>query len=308
MGGSIFGLNKLLSISMANIPTNKEIVDHFELVASTVDFEVIEKPARNPNWKRSNENIMGRIKRRGILRVGVYINSMPFVFYNSDHELVGMGVDMAHQLASDLGVTLEFVPIKTGKIIPWLKGDYYDIVMSDIFLSSEYAQQIKLSNSYMEVSLAVLTKVENKTLDSFKDAMALDSFTLAYFVRKEIAQDYISYFPRAGLYDIPDYDSLFTTQPDSIQIDGLITSAERASAWTVIHPDYKVVNPLPYHLYNPLVFPLAKDDVWQEYVNRWIDYRTKDGTIDKMYKQWILGKEFKKDTESWSIYRNVLEF
>ena len=305
--GGVFGLNKLLSISMANIPTNKEIVDEFELISPPILTTLVEKPVRNPNWLRSTENIMGRIKRKAKLRVGVYMNSMPFVFYNSNDKLVGMGVDLATLLAHDLKVELEFVPIQHNKLIPWLKKDYYDIVMSDIFLSSEYAQQIKLSKSYMEVSLAILTKKENETLSSFELATAQDSFTLAYFVRREIAQDYISFFPQAGLFDIPDYDSLFSYN-DSIKIDGLITSAERAAAWTVYHPEYKVVNPLPYHLYNPLVFPVAGDEVWQEYVNRWIDFRTKDGSVDKMYQQWILGKPYRKQTETWSIYKDVLGY
>jgi Na+/H+-dicarboxylate symporter len=87
---SIWGLNKLLSVSMANIPTNKEIIDHFELIAPEVNDTLIMVPARNPNWLRSTENVLGRIKRRGALRVGVYLNSMPFVFTNSDTQQSGV--------------------------------------------------------------------------------------------------------------------------------------------------------------------------------------------------------------------------
>lgn len=309
MGGSIFGLNKILDKSMGSIPTNAEILDSFELVNHTVDYTVIDKPTRNPNWLRKSENIMGRLKRRNKLRVGYYPNSMPFAFENSKGELVGFGVDMAHQLATDLGVTLEFVPIEKGKIVAWLNKDYYDIVMSDIFLSSEYAEQMSLSKSYMEISLALLTKNDYNDLNTFESASALDSFTIAYFVRKEIAEDYVSFFPQAGLYDIANYDSLFSiSDTDSIQIDGLLTSAERASAWTVSHPDYKVVNPLPYHLYNTLVYPLANDEVWREYINRWIDFRKNDGTFDRAYKQWILGKEYRQDTGVWCIYNDVLGY
>jgi ABC-type amino acid transport substrate-binding protein len=302
MGGSIWGLNKVLSISMANIPTNQEIVNEFQLISKPVAY-TITTPKRNPNWLRSSENILGRMKRRGILRVGYYENSMPFVFENDSGNLVGFDIDMAHQLARDLDVSLEFVPITTGKLIPWLKADYYDIVMSDVFLSSEYAKEIMLSKSYMEVSLALLTKNEFNSFNSFQEAIALDTFTLGYFVRKEIAQDFISYFPKGGIVGMDSYDSLFSdSYTDSLKMDALLTSAERASAWTVFHPDYKVVNPLPYHMYNSLVFPLATDEVWREYVNRWIDYREKDGTIQRMYDQWILGKEYRQSTASWSVW------
>jgi ABC-type amino acid transport substrate-binding protein len=250
---------------------------------------------------------MGRMKRRGILRVGYYENSMPFAFRNDSNLLVGFDVDLAHKLASDLGVNLEFVPIQKGKLASWLEKDYYDIVMSDIFLSSEYAKNMMLSNSYLEVSLALLTKNNNSDLDNFESAIALDTFTIAYFIRNEIAQDYVTYFPNAGIYDIDNYDSLFSeSYTDSLQIDALLTSAERASAWTVFHPDYKVVNPLPYHMYNSLVFPLANDYVWRNYINRWIDFRKNDGTFERIYQQWILGNEFRQKEEYWSLYQDLL--
>ena len=304
-GGSIFGLNKVLTHSMANIPTNEEIVNEFELISTPVNDTIISKPSRNPNWLRSTENIMGRMKRRGTLRVGYYPNSMPFTFTNSSGNLVGYGIDLAHQLAGDLSLSLEFVPIDNGKLIPWLKKDYYDIVMSDIFLSSEYAEQMMLSKSYLDVSLALLVEKEFEGLNSFASANLLDTFTIAYFVRNEIAQSYVSFFPKAKLFPIENYDSLYVLK-DSIKIDGLITSAERASAWTVLHSDYKVVNPLPYHLANSLVFPIANDEVWRQYIDRWIDYRKNDGTFDRIYQQWILGKEFRQKEETWSVYKNVL--
>ncbi len=308
MGGSIFGLNKLLEKSMAGIPTNAEIMDNFQLINPQVNYEII-KPAKNPKRLRRSENIMARIKRTNQLRVGYYPNSMPFVFENSKGRFVGFGVEMAHQLAFDLGVELQFVPIEKGKLVEWMNQDYFDIVMSDIFLSSEYAEQMSLSKSYMDISLALLTKGENNELNTFESASTLDSFTIAYYIRKEIAEDYITFFPHAGLYDIADFESLFAiSDSDSVHIDALLTSAERASSWTITHPDFKVVNPLPYHLNNTLVYPIARDDVWREYINRWIDYRTKDGTYERVYQQWILGKEYRKDTKAWSVYHDVLGF
>ena len=76
---------------------------------------------------------------------------------------------------------------------------------------------------------------------------------------------------------------------------------------TVINPEYKVVNPLPYHINNALVFPLAKDNVWRGYIDKWIDFREKDGTFDKIYDQWILGNPHQEKTKKWSILDNVIK-
>ena len=47
--------------------------------------------------------------------------------------------------------------------------------------------------------------------------------------------------------------------------------------------------------------------MWRRYIDKWIDFRTNDGTFQRIYDQWILGKEFKKDQKTWSIYDNILK-
>jgi len=320
---SIFGMHKLLKRSMQNIPTNEEIINRFELISPQQDFVVLEKPKKNPNRKWRGENTLSRIKRRDKIRIGFYKNSVPFSFLNKDSLLVGYGINLAHQLASDLGVSIEFVPVKHGQLIAEMKNDYFDIIMSDIFLSSRYAEEIELSKPYLNVSLALLTKKDNILFDDFDTTTKLDTFTISYFERKEIAKEFLSYFPNGASYPLNSYDEIFELKKrdsinlDSIQLDSVklktikidahLTSAERAAALTVFYPGYKVVNPLPYHLSNALVFPIAKDEVWRRYINNWIDFRTQDGTFQRVYDQWILGKEFKKQESKWSIYENIIK-
>ena len=80
-----------------------------------------------------------------------------------------------------------------------------------------------------------------------------------------------------------------------------MTSAERASDLTILHPDYKVVNPLPYRMFNSLVFPVANDLTWLNYINRWVKVRKNDGTFDRVYRQWILGIEDRVEEPTWSV-------
>lgn len=314
---SIFGMNQLLKRSMKNIPTNVEIINRFQLISPERPYQVFEKSGRNPNPKWRGENTLSRIKRRGKLRVGFYKNSLPFVFRNSNGKLVGYGVDLAHQLASDLGVSIEFVPVDSGKLIYEINHDYFDIIMSDIFNSSRYAEEMELSKPYLKISLALLTRKDTVKFDDFDTTVKLDTFTISYLERREIASEFLSYFPKGGTYPVKDLDEFFhqeklepirrdSARVDSVKIDAHLTSAERASSLTVFHPNYKVVNPLPYHLNNALVFPLANDPVWKKYVDNWIDFRKNDGTFDRIYKQWILGQEYKKEKETWSFYEDVI--
>ncbi len=305
---SIFGMNKLLEKSMENIPTNQEIINRFHLISPEQPYIVLKKSKKNPNRKWRGENTLSRIKRRNKIRIGYYKNSLPFAFLNKDSLLVGYGIDLAHQLAKDLEVSIEFAPIDIGLLITELNQDHFDIVMSDIFLSSRYAEEMELSKPYLNVSLALLTAKDSTKFDDFKTTIKLDTFTISYFERSEIANEFLSYFPKGGSYSIANPEDFFKRKEnDSIRIDAHLTSAERAAAITVYHPGYKVVNPLPYHLNNALVFPIAKDEVWRRYIDKWIDFRTNDGTFQRIYDQWILGKEFKKEHKKWSIYENIIK-
>jgi hypothetical protein len=264
-------MNMFLKKSMQNIPTNQEIINQFKLISAEQPFVILKKTERNPNKKWRGENTLSRIKRRGKIRIGYYKNAMPFSFFNKDSILVGYGIDLAHRLAKDLEVSIEFVPIGIDLLISELDQDYFDIVMSDVFLSSKYAEEMELSKPYLHVSLALLTKRENKNFDSFETTIKLDTFTISYFQRGEIANEFLSYFPNGGSFSITSPKQFFNPKPnDSIKIDAHLTSAERAAAMTVYMPNYKVVNPLPYHLNNALVFPIARDDV-RETIYRQLD-------------------------------------
>ncbi len=307
-GVSVYGMNMLLAKSMENIPTNIEIVNRFKIISPQQPYKILKDAKRNPNRKWKGENTLSRIKRRGTIRIGFYEDAMPFSFYNSDSLLVGYGIDLAFQLATDLDAKIEFVPIKQGELIKDIKSDYIDIMMSDIFISGRYAQELELSKPYLNVSLALLVPKDNDKFDNFKSAIKLDTFTVSYFEREEIAHEFLSFFPNGGAYEIHNFNQFFKQrEEDSIHLDAHLTSAERASALTIFHPDYKVVNPLPYHISNALVFPVATDDVWVRYVDKWIDYRTKDGTFDKIYDQWILGHEHRKKEKPWSFYDDVIK-
>ena len=56
-------------------------------------------------------SVLDRIRQRGVVRVGYFEDSLPYAFFNRHGELVGFDVEMALQLARDLDVTAELVPI-----------------------------------------------------------------------------------------------------------------------------------------------------------------------------------------------------
>ena len=92
-------------------------------------------------------------------------------------------------------------------------------------------------------------------------------------------------------------------------LDGLVFAAERGSAWTLMYPKFSVVIPEPDLVKVPLAYPIGGgDQVFVRFINTWIELKRKDGTLDGLYKYWILGQEAVPKQPRWSIIRNVLHW
>jgi ABC-type amino acid transport substrate-binding protein len=92
-------------------------------------------------------------------------------------------------------------------------------------------------------------------------------------------------------------------------VDAVLFPAERGSAWTLMYPAYSVVVPEPGIVKVPLAYPIARrDQAFAAFVNTWIDLKKKDGTMDAVYRYWILGQNPSARVPRWSIIRDVLHW
>ena len=103
------------------------------------------------------------------------------------------------------------------------------------------------------------------------------------------------------------YRHLFEQEEE--EMDALVTFAEIGAAWTLLYPTYQVVVPRQIDKIIPLGYALAfGDQEMLEFMNRWIDLKKKDKTIEKIYNHWILGKDATQKEPRWSIIRDVLHW
>jgi hypothetical protein len=95
----------------------------------------------------------------------------------------------------------------------------------------------------------------------------------------------------------------------SPDVDGVALPAERGSAWTLIYPAFTVVVPEPGTVKVPLAYPIARQDRgFGAFVNTWIELKQKDGTLDALFRYWILGQERGAQRPRWSVIRDVLHW
>ena len=59
----------------------------------------------------------------------------------------------------------------------------------------------------------------------------------------------------------------------------------------------------------PLAYPLARyDERWRDYINQWLELKRKDGTLDELYRYWILGQNAEPRRPRCSVIRDVLHW
>lgn len=115
------------------------------------------------------------IMDRGTVHVGTLIDLPPFGMTDKDGKPMGFDTDLAHMLASDLGVKLEQTPVTGGNRLPYLVTRKVDIIIGAFGATPERAKQVAFSSAYASNYQGVYGDVNTKV----KSVQELGSYSIA---------------------------------------------------------------------------------------------------------------------------------
>ena len=253
--------------------------------------------------------VLEEMRARGALRAGFLPDSLPFAYRNASEEMVGFDIAMAQMLARELHLKLELVPLARETFANAMSSGACDLIMSGVPLTTERAADTLFSSPYLDETIAII--VRDHLRDQFatwsgirgRAGVRLGIPDVSYYAEKVDTG-----LPNVTLSRFQSVEAMFsgTTAGD---LDGLVLTAERGSAWTLMHPEYSVVVPTPGLIKVPLAYPIARHDAaFAAFIDAWIELKKKDGTIERLYDYWILGRNATPTRPRWSILRNVLHW
>jgi len=249
---------------------------------------------------------LDQIVKRGVLRIGFLEDSLPNVFMNSESELVGMDVDLASVLAREIGVDLEFMKVLPDSMAECLDTGQCDLVMSGLTITPERMLGLRFSDPYMKATGSFVVRDYHRSKFSSREAVqALSKPRIGVLDDPYYVNTLQTYLPSAEVVRFNSVDDFFEQKGDDL--DAMFMSAERGSAFTLIHPEFSVAIPQPDVLAAPVSIAIQRDaEDLESFINAWLQLKRADQTIDQLYSYWILGGGAEPRQPRWSVIRNVL--
>jgi Na+/H+-dicarboxylate symporter len=304
---AVIGTRVILAATIDTTYSKAEALKGMQLARRAVPVTVrTDAPPPEPGPAPALE----RIRAHGTLRVGFVDDKLPFAFFNTSRDLVGMDVEVAALLARDLGVAgVEFVQTDDyAALLRLLTAGRIDLAMSIPYLVG-LLPVIDYSAPYFDgvVGFAVKDKDADDfaTLDAIRKRGRL---TLGVTIdRRDVEEELRENLPGVELRFV-----LLASPKEYFsglhpEVDAFATLAQIGSAWSLLYPEYSVVVPQPNPLKLPTGIALRKGDRdLVDFVNTWLVIRKSSGALDLAYAYWVLGKGAEQRHRRWSIMHDVL--
>jgi ABC-type amino acid transport substrate-binding protein len=302
------GLRLFFTLAIDNTYDKDKIVASMQLMRDLVSEETHLSPPTAPPALPEGMDRLQVIRERGALRVCYWPDNLPFAYFNHTGDLVGFDIELFHHLANDLKVSLVMVPaVAHGGISHELNTGYCDMGAGTL-ITPESALQAGYSVPYLHLTAAYLVKDHRR-----RDFSSIESMAQLGHLRMGI--EYLPYYrdkvmlrlPRAELVDVLSPRDYIENRAD--ELDAMVMTAESASAWSLLYPQFTAITPKPVTIKLPLAFPLPKgEEALADFLKIWIDLKQSDGTIDQFYRYWVLGKQERQKQPRWSVIRDVLQW
>ncbi|WP_026350131.1 transporter substrate-binding domain-containing protein [Bordetella sp. FB-8] len=230
----------------------------------------------------SASSTLQKVLQRGMLRVGDCLSFAPFGFMDQNGKPDGYDVDLAKELAKEMGVKLEMVDTTSANRIPNLQTGKVDVVFCNFTRNLERAKEIEFTSPYVVASEAMLVR-KSSGIHSAKD---MANRTIATVKGSTNGDEVRS----MGIpVKIQEYDSsqaaiLAVKQG---QADAMIEDNNFLAYQAKLDPSLKVTDdalvPLEYNAFGVK----QGDQIWLNYLNLFLFNINASGLNKQLYNKWF---------------------
>ena len=217
----------------------------------------------------------------------------PFEMRNKNNDIIGFDIDLAREIADEMGVDLEIVPVAFDGIIPALITGKCEIVLAGMTVSAERNLQVNFPQPYLLIGQTVLLNKKLEGIVTSYEDLNDEKYLIAG--RLGVTGSFVAQekMPRAEL-------KLFEAENEAVlevvngRADAFVYDFPLCASYAADYPEDLVFLSEPF-TFEPLGMAIRKGDV--DFIN-WIDNFLAqikgDGRFDEMYDYWFNSNEWKK--------------
>ena len=238
------------------------------------------------------------IRRRGVLRLGVRREAMPWAYRNRSGQWVGFDLDLMRRLAKDLGIgRIELVEGSLPELERWLEQERLDLLVGGLVATPGRSARFQVSVPYLTAHLGLVVaddavrRIQDlgvRRLDRPLQLAVMDPTLLTPNLRERIDQLLGRGLTPVRFSSIASRSDFFSAA-GLRRFDGLLTTTEGGAAWSAVVPSTTLLAPFGSAL--PVRLGLligGSDQALGNYIDSWLNSPDAQGTLRDLYAHWIL--------------------
>lgn len=222
------------------------------------------------------------IKKAGKIVLGTSADYAPYEFHksiNGKDEIIGFDIEIAKEIAKELGVKLEIKDMDFDGLLPALQAGKIDFIISGMTPTAERAQAVDFSKVYYTAVQQVVVRAEDK--DKYKTADDLKGKKVGAqkgSIQEKLVAEHLKNSEAKILAKIPDlFLELKNKKTDALVAEGPIASSYISKNKDLVVSDIK----LPQEDAGSAIAFQKNNPVLVEAANKVLDRLIQDKSIEK---------------------------
>ncbi|MFV0461932.1 MAG: transporter substrate-binding domain-containing protein [Nostocoides sp.] len=240
------------------------------------------KPTANA---ATGNNVLQSVLERGKLRVADCLSFAPFGYTNEAGKPEGYDIDIANEMAKELGVDLEVVDTTSANRIPNLKTDKVDVVICNFTRNGERQKEIDFTDPYVVATQSLLVKSDS----GINDVAGMTGKTVATVKGSTNGDAVTSVNPKAKVQQF-DSASAAILAVQQGQADAMVEDSNYLAYQVKLDPKLKVTNdalvPLEYNAFGVK----QGEQTWLNWLNGFLFRLNASGKNVELYEKWFGSK------------------
>ncbi len=254
-------------------------------------------PASDIRQELTRQGTLEQVIDKNRLRVG-FSTFVPWAMKDKQGEFTGFEIEVAQRLATDMGVTVQFVPTKWSGIIPALLTGKFDIIIGGMGITPERNLKVNFSSPYEFTGMSIVANSKLAPGITSLEEFNTPDQTVVARIGTTAAAAAKKFLPKAQI-------RLFDDEGQALQ--EVLNNRAAAMISSQPFPEFQSLA-YPARLYLPLAgetftkepigFAVRKGDPdFLNYLNNWILVRQSDGWLQERYAYWFTTQDWKSRVE-----------